>query len=83
MAASSSEKLAEKTKTAQATWPDFMVSLYDKLTGKGAEITYEFQDFSVHIPAKLGENPGHFHWKIDGTLNIRTSENIQHEQNGE
>lgn len=67
---------AEKTKTAQATWPDFAVSLYDKLTGRGAEITYEFQDFNIYIPSRLGEEADHFHWKMNGTLNIRTHDQV-------
>lgn len=67
---------AEKTKTAQASWPDFAVGLYDKLTGRGAEITYEFDDFNLYIPAKAGEESEHFHWKMEGTINIRTQDQV-------
>jgi hypothetical protein len=71
-----SSAAAEKTKTPEASWPDFAVSLYDKLTGRGAEITYEFEDFNLFIPAKMGEEVNHFHWKIDGILNIRTRDQV-------
>lgn len=71
---------AEKTKTAQATWPDFAISLYDKLTGRGAEITYEFEDFDLFIPSKMGEEAGHFHWKMNGVLNIRTRDQANNQQ---
>jgi hypothetical protein len=74
MSNSNPSKSAERTKTSQATWPDFAAGLYDKLTGKGSEITYEFTDFSVYIPSRLGEQTDHFHWRVDGTLNIRTGE---------
>ncbi len=67
---------AEKTKTSQATWPDFAASLYDKLTGRGANITYEFDDFSFYVPAKLGDESDHFHWKMNGSLNIRTQDDV-------
>ena len=32
------------------TWPDLAIGLYDRLTGRGAEIVYEFQDFELLIP---------------------------------
>jgi len=77
------DSTAEKTKTQQATWPDFAVSLYDKLTGRGAEITYEFDDLDIFIPAKLGEEADHFHWKMNGTLHVRTRDHVNKEDNHE
>ena len=32
-------------------WPDLAIGLYDRLTGRNAEITYEFQDMHVKIPS--------------------------------
>ncbi|MBA2727422.1 MAG: hypothetical protein H0U49_04535 [Parachlamydiaceae bacterium] len=66
---------AEKTKTQQATWPDFAAGLYDKLSGRGSQITYEFDDLNIFIPAKLGETD-HFHWKLNGILNISTKDRV-------
>lgn len=55
------------------TWPDLAAKLYDALTGRNAEITYEFQDMHVHVPAQTGgESVEHAHWKLNGTLKIRT-----------
>lgn len=75
---------AEKTKSPQANWPDFAIGLYDKLTGRGAQITYEFDNLEIGIPNRTGENAEHFHWKLSGTMNIRTQDEVnssEHEQN--
>lgn len=71
---------AEKTKTSQATWPDFAAGLYDKLSGGGGKITYEFNDLNVFIPARLG-NSDHFHWKLSGSISIGTENNENQEGN--
>ena len=56
------------------TWPDLAISLYDLLTGRNAEITYEFEDMSIDVPSKAGEDPEYAHWRLDGTLTVRTRE---------
>ncbi len=56
------------------TWPELAISLYDKLTGRGAEITYEFEDFELFVPSKVGGDSEYAHWKMNGTLKIRTKE---------
>ncbi|PSQ76229.1 MAG: hypothetical protein BRD35_06840 [Bacteroidetes bacterium QH_7_62_13] len=56
------------------TWPELAIGLYDKLTGRDAEITYEFDDFDLHVPSKVGGDADHAHWKMNGTLKIRTQE---------
>ena len=38
---------------ATTTWPDLAISLYDKLTGRHAEITYEFENLEVSVPSSL------------------------------
>jgi len=63
------ERIEETT-----TWPDLAISLYDRLTGRGAEITYEFEDMSVSVPSGTGEDAEHAHWEVDGTVRITTSE---------
>jgi hypothetical protein len=77
--ANQSKTAAEKTKTDKASWPDFAISLYDKLTGRGAEITYEFNDMNVAIPTKTGEEADHFHWKINGSMTISTQDQVNDE----
>ena len=60
--------------SATHTWPDLAIGLYDKLTGRNAEITYDFRDMDVHIPSSTGEDAKHAHWKLNGVLVIRTRE---------
>jgi len=57
------------------TWPDLAIGLYDKLTGRGAEITYEFENMEVWIPSGSGENAVLAKWKVNGVLKIRTRDN--------
>lgn len=60
------------TKEDTRTWPELAISLYDKLTGRNAEITYEFQDFDLMVPSGTGDKVEHAHWKMNGVLKIRT-----------
>lgn len=57
------------------TWPDLAISLYDRLTGRNAEITYEFEDMTVDVPSGTGEDAEHAHWRLDGTVRVTTREN--------
>jgi hypothetical protein len=57
------------------TWPELAAGLYDALTGRNAEITYDFQDMDIHIPSATGsEQVRHAHWKLNGVLKIRTQD---------
>ncbi|MEL6739563.1 MAG: hypothetical protein AAFP26_02785 [Planctomycetota bacterium] len=56
------------------TWPDLGIALYDRLTGRNAEIIYDFENMNVHVPSGTGDNAVHAHWKLEGTLRIRTRE---------
>ncbi|MEM9940200.1 MAG: hypothetical protein AAF939_01345 [Planctomycetota bacterium] len=53
-------------------WPDLAIGLYDRLTGRNAEITYEFENFNLKVPSGTGENAEHAEWVLGGTLKIRT-----------
>jgi hypothetical protein len=59
------------------TWPELGMALYDKLTGRGAEIIYEFENMDVSVPSSASTNAVHANWKINGTLKIRTRETKQ------
>ena len=39
---------------ATSTWPELAIGLYDSLTGRNAEITYDFENMEVFVPAKTG-----------------------------
>ncbi len=56
------------------TWPELGISLYDKLTGRNAEITYDFEDFEVLVPSSTGAQAEHARWKVSGQLKIRTQD---------
>ncbi len=53
-------------------WPDLLIGLYDNLTGRGAEITYEFDDMHIKIPSGTGSSAEHAEWVLHGTIKIRT-----------
>jgi len=53
------------------TWPDLAIGLYDRLTGRGAEITYEFDNMKVQVPSAVGSDAS-AKWAVDGTVRIRT-----------
>jgi hypothetical protein len=59
------------------TWPELAAQLYDKLTGRGAEITYEFQNLEIFVPDTHVEEPTFAKWKVNGTLKIRTRDHRQ------
>ncbi len=53
-------------------WPSLTVGLCDKLTGRDAEISYEFSEFQVDIPSSTRDDAAHAQWKSNGLLRIRT-----------
>ncbi|MEM0940112.1 MAG: hypothetical protein AAF600_08240 [Bacteroidota bacterium] len=55
------------------TWPDLAIGLYDKLTGRNAKITYDFEDMNVSVPSGTNANES-AQWKLNGKLTISTSE---------
>lgn len=55
-------------------WPDLAIGLYDRLTGRNAEITYEFDDMHVHVPSGTGDGASHAEWVLKGAVKIRTRE---------
>ena len=61
------------SKNEQTTnWPDLAIGLYDRLTGRDAEITYEMQDVAVSVPSGTGTDAETADWRLSGTLTIRT-----------
>jgi hypothetical protein len=55
-------------------WPDLAIGLYDRLTGRHAEITYEFQDLHVKVPSGTGPEAQHAEWVLTGALKISTKD---------
>lgn len=64
--------------TEQTTnWPDLAIALYERLTGKHAQITYEFQDMHIKIPSGTGTQAEHAEWVLSGGLKISTTDQGQ------
>jgi len=57
-----------------STWPELAIGLYDKLTGRGAQITYEFENFELHVPSSTSDDAVSAKWKMNGTLKVRTTD---------
>jgi hypothetical protein len=64
----------DNTKPDTSTWPDLAIGLYDKLTGRGAEITYEFHNMEVFVPSSTSAQAQHAMWRLNGTMKIRTKD---------
>ena len=56
------------------SWPDLAIGLYDKLTGRGAEITYQLEGLEISIPSSASPAAEHATWKVSGTVKIRTKD---------
>ena len=53
-------------------WPELAIGLYDKLTGRDAEISYAFDDLELHIPSSTAKNAPQAHWRMNGTIRVST-----------
>ncbi len=60
--------------TGTTTWPDLAIGLYDKLTGRNAEITYEFNNLEVSVPSSASEGAQQAKWKLNGIVKIRAKD---------
>jgi hypothetical protein len=66
---------SEEKGTAAATqWADLMGQLFDRLTGKGAVVSYSFRNLEIDIPKAAGpqgQTLGSAKWVINGELVIK------------
>ncbi len=61
--------------TTPQTWPDLAIGLYDRLTERNAEITYELDNLQITVPGKTGDEASSAKWTINGAMKIRTRNN--------
>lgn len=54
-----------------STWSELVTSIYQRLTEKNAELTYELENMEVYVPSGVGPDAVHAHWKFNGILKIR------------
>lgn len=54
-------------------WAELLAQLFDRLTGKGASVSYKFDDLEIDIPKAVGpggRDMGSAKWTINGTIMI-------------
>ena len=69
----------EKTGQSSSHWADLMEELFDRLTGKGASVTYSFENFVVDIPKAVGprgQELGSAKWTVNGKIQITAEKHI-------
>lgn len=58
----------------KVSFVDLGMALYERLTGRGAAINYEFKEMLVEVPRDTGADAPRATWKLNGTLRITTDE---------
>lgn len=58
----------------RSTWPEFAIVLFDLLTGRKAELTWEFDDLRIFVPIAAGADPEYAVWKVNGAIKLRARE---------
>jgi hypothetical protein len=58
------------------TWPHFAIVLFDLLTGRKAEVTWEFVSLELHVPVTTGADTEYAVWKLNGVLKVRAREEM-------
>ena len=57
------------------SWPELAIGFYDRLTGRGAEIAYDFDEMHIKVPSGVGSNAEHA--RMD---TLRNGPNHDHEK---
>ena len=57
---------------ATKNWPELAIGLYDKLTGRGAEISYEMDNLQIDVPSRVGDGSESAKWVVNGLVKIST-----------
>jgi hypothetical protein len=63
----------QKSTEQTAQWANLMAEIFDRLTGRGAEIAYNFQNLEIDTPKAInpdGHGLGSAKWTINGRLII-------------
>ena len=61
------------TQQSSAQWAEIIGQLFDRLTGKGASVTYTFDNLVIDIPKAQGPNGqdmGSAKWTVNGRVII-------------
>ena len=49
-----SSSSSDKNSKSAGQWADLLADLFDKLTGKEAEVTYTFDNLEINVPEAVG-----------------------------
>jgi hypothetical protein len=55
-------------------WADLLAELFDRLTGKEAEVSYTFENLEINVPEAVGPDGktlGSAKWTINGRILIK------------
>jgi hypothetical protein len=58
-------------------WTDLGREMWSFLTGREAAINYRFVDMAVEVPRDTGPEAPRATWKLNGTLQVTTKDNIE------
>lgn len=58
-------------------WADLGREMWSFLTGRQAEIDYDFVDMSVEVPRDTGPDAPRATWKLNGTLRVSSRDNAR------
>ncbi|HEX5978296.1 MAG TPA: hypothetical protein VFY68_13520, partial [Nitrososphaeraceae archaeon] len=64
----------EQGRTSATQWAELMAQLFDKLTGKEAEVSYGFRNLEIDIPKAAGpqgQTLGSAKWVVNGEIVIK------------
>ncbi len=64
-------------------WTDLGREMWSFLTGRHAAINYRFVDMHVEVPRDTGPQAPRATWRLNGTLQITTSESAEPSQTPE
>ncbi len=65
---------SDKTSKYAGQWADLLADLFDKLTGKEAEVTYTFDNLEINVPEAVGPDGktlGSAKWTVNGKILIK------------
>jgi hypothetical protein len=65
---------SDKTSKSAGQWADLLSDLFDRLTGKEAEVTYKFDNLEINVPEAVGPDGktlGSAKWTINGKILIK------------
>ena len=71
-----SSQATDGTSGEVVDWTDLGRKMWDFLTGRQAAINYRFVDMVVEVPRDTGSNAPRATWKLHGTLQITTEDNV-------